>query len=43
MKVQIWGNLGVKDVERTKTFYTRLGLKQNTGHESDRLVSNLPY
>ncbi|WP_221389943.1 VOC family protein [Dyadobacter sp. NIV53] len=39
MKVQIWGNLGVKDVERTKAFYTKLGFKQNTGPESDELVS----
>ena len=39
MKVQIWGNLGVKDVKLTKAFYTKLGFKQNAGHESDELVS----
>ena len=39
MKVTIWGNLGIKDVERTKAFYTKLGFKQNAGPESDELVS----
>lgn len=39
MKVQIWGNLGVKDVERTKAFYTELGFEKNAGHESDELAS----
>lgn len=39
MKVQIWGNLGIKDVERTKRFYTQLGFKQNAGPQSDELVS----
>jgi uncharacterized protein len=41
MKVQIWANLGVKDVERTKAFYTKLGFKKNSGHESDELTSFL--
>ena len=39
MKVQIWGNLGIEDVERTKAFYTKLGFKQNNGPESDDLAS----
>ena len=39
MKVQIWGNLGVADVERTKAFYTKLGFEKNAGHESDELAS----
>ena len=39
MKVQIWANLGVKDVERTKAFYTKLGFKKNAGYESEELTS----
>jgi predicted lactoylglutathione lyase len=39
MKVQIWANLGVANVERTKAFYTQLGIQKNTGHESDELAS----
>lgn len=39
MKVQIWANLGVKDVERTKAFYTKLGFQKNAGHESEELAS----
>ena len=39
MKVQIWANLGVADVERTKAFYTKLGFKKNVGHESEDLTS----
>lgn len=39
MKVQIWANLGVANVERTKAFYTQLGFKKNAGHESDELAS----
>jgi predicted lactoylglutathione lyase len=39
MKVQIWGNLGVTDVERTRAFYTKLGFQKNAGHESSELAS----
>ena len=39
MKVQIWANLGVQNVERTKAFYTQLGIQKNAGHESDELAS----
>lgn len=39
MKVQIWANLGVENVERTKAFYTQLGIQKNAGHESDELAS----
>lgn len=41
MKVQIWANLGVKDVERTKAFYSQLGFEKNKGHENDQLTSFL--
>ena len=41
MKVQIWANLGVKNVEKTKAFYTKLGFEKNSGHESDELASFL--
>lgn len=39
MKVQIWANLGVENVARTKAFYTQLGFRKNSGHESDELTS----
>ncbi|TLV00409.1 VOC family protein [Dyadobacter luticola] len=39
MKVQIWANLGVKDVAKTKAFYTQLGITKNSGHESNDLTS----
>jgi len=29
---KIWANLGVKDVEKTRTFYTSLGFTSNEGH-----------
>ena len=29
---KIWANLPVKDVEKTRDFYTRLGFKSNEGH-----------
>ena len=35
MKTQIWANLGVKNVEVSRDFYTKLGFKKNSGHESD--------
>lgn len=41
MKAKIWANLGVKDIERTKEFYNRLGFEKNTGHESNELASFL--
>ncbi len=41
MKIQIWANLGVKDVERTRAFYTQLGFKKNAGKESTELASFL--
>ena len=41
MKMQIWANLAVKDVERTKEFYTRLGFKKNAGQEKEELTSFL--
>lgn len=39
MKVQIWANLGVENVDRTKAFYTQLGFQKNAGHESEALTS----
>ena len=41
IKVQIWANLGVKNVERTEEFYTKLGFKKNAGQKSDELTSFL--
>jgi predicted lactoylglutathione lyase len=29
---KIWANLAVKDVEKTRSFYTALGFKSNEGH-----------
>lgn len=29
---KIWANLGVKDVEKTRAFYTALGFTSNEGH-----------
>ncbi len=41
MKTMIWANLGVKNLEKTRAFYTQLGFKKNGGKESDELVSFL--
>lgn len=41
MKVQIWANLGVKNVARTEEFYTKLGFKKNAGPKNDELTSFL--
>ena len=41
MKVQIWANLGVKDVARTEAFYTKLGFEQTPGQKSEELTSFL--
>ncbi|WP_374951814.1 VOC family protein [Mucilaginibacter sp.] len=40
---QIWANLGVKDVSRTREFYTKLGIKSNEDHDNggDQLTSFL--
>jgi uncharacterized protein len=36
---KIWANLAVKDVERTREFYTTLGFKRNGEHNHSDLVS----
>jgi predicted lactoylglutathione lyase len=36
---KIWANLAVKDVERTRKFYTALGFKSNEEHEGKDLTS----
>lgn len=41
MKTKIWANLGVKNVEKSRAFYTKLGFEKNAGHESDELASFL--
>ncbi|ARS40227.1 hypothetical protein CA265_11420 [Sphingobacteriaceae bacterium GW460-11-11-14-LB5] len=41
MKAKIWANLGVKNVEKSRTFYTKLGFEKNAGPESDELASFL--
>lgn len=33
---QIWANLAVKDVDRTRKFYTALGFKSNEGHDKGK-------
>ncbi|QNR86978.1 VOC family protein [Pedobacter riviphilus] len=41
MKTKIWANLGVKKVEKSSAFYTKLGFEKNAGLESDELASFL--
>jgi len=41
MKAKIWANLGVKNVEKSRAFYTKLGFEKNAGRESDELASFL--
>ena len=42
MTKQIWANLAVRDVGRTRKFFTDLGLKLNVGYDSgDQLASIL--
>jgi len=41
MKTKIWANLGVKNVEKSRAFYTKLGFEKNAGLESDELASFL--
>jgi uncharacterized protein len=36
---QVWANLPVNDVEKTRGFYTSLGFKINGGRESKQLAS----
>ena len=38
---QIWANLAVDDVERTRAFYRELGFRPNGPHESPELASVL--
>lgn len=38
---QIWSNLAVKDLERTTSFYTKLGFKPNNPNNSQELTSFL--
>jgi len=39
---KIWANLGVKDVEKTRQFYTALGFKSNEGsNKTNQLTSFL--
>jgi predicted lactoylglutathione lyase len=38
---KIWVNLGVSDLERTSRFYTELGFKPNSSHNSKELTSFL--
>ena len=33
---KIWANLGVKDVEQTRKFYTALGFKSNEGQDKGK-------
>ncbi len=36
---QVWANLPVADVERTRKFYERLGFKLNGAHKNGHLIS----
>lgn len=38
---QVWANLAVKDVGKTREFYSSLGFKVNGGRESEQLASFL--
>jgi len=37
---QIWANLGVKDVELTRNFYTALGFKSNEEHNNGKELAS---
>ena len=37
---QIWANLGVKDVEKTRAFYTALGFISNEGHNKSKELAS---
>lgn len=37
--MQIWANLPVEDVERTREFYTKLGFRLNEGRNGEQLAS----
>ena len=37
---QIWANLGVKDVEKTRAFYTALGFTSNEGHDKTKELAS---
>lgn len=38
-KLEVWANMPVKDVERTRDFFKRLGFKVNGSHESPEIAS----
>lgn len=40
---KIWANLGVKDVEKTRAFYTQLGFKPNEGHSKANELSSFLF
>lgn len=37
---KIWANLGVKDVEQTRKFYSALGFKRNGGYENGKKLTS---
>jgi len=38
-KLEVWANMPVKDVERTREFFKQLGFKVNGSHESPEIAS----
>ena len=38
-KLEIWANMPVKDVERTRDFFKQLGFKVNGSHENPEIAS----
>lgn len=40
---KIWANLAVKDVARTREFYTKLGFKRNEGHDGGPLLASFLF
>jgi uncharacterized protein len=37
---KIWANLGVKDVQQTRKFYTAMGFKSNEGREKGKELTS---
>jgi predicted lactoylglutathione lyase len=40
---QVWANLGIKDVARTRKFYTELGFKPNSGFDKSKELTSFLF
>ena len=40
---KIWANLGVKDVAKTREFYSRLGFARNEGHDGGPTLASFRF